>query len=147
MTYPATGSQNQWGYFSTSTDGPNYAPPIGTAVPPPAGETDPSDAPDATSETANNFTASWPYVNSETPAQFFTSNMVSAMRDGVAFGSGDEPSPALNVSETLPAAPTGAAYEMQGPPAISNTLAISQSFAGVAPSAIQVFNFGATGNV
>jgi hypothetical protein len=147
MTYPSSGSQNQWGFFSTSTDGPNYAPPIGTATPPPTGQTDPPDAPDATSEAANNFTASWPYVNGEMPATFYTSNLVSAAHDGVAFGSGDEPSPALNVAETTPNPPSGSSYEQQGAVAIANTLAISGSFAGVNPASLAVFNFGAVGNV
>jgi hypothetical protein len=144
VTYPSSGSSNAWGYFAPQS---TYEYPGSGGTPPSTGETDPPDAPDATSETANDFTGSWPYLNSEMPAQFYTSNMVSASRDGVAFGSGDEPSPGLNVSETTPNAPTGAAYESQGAVAISNTLVISESFAGVPASAIQVFNFGATGNV
>jgi hypothetical protein len=133
VTYPAnpTGT-NQWGGWAVQTTG---------GTPPPTGQTDPPDAPNATSETANAFTGSWPYVNSEMPAQFYTSNLVSASRDGVAFGSGDEPSPALNVSETTPGAPTGSSYEQQGQAAISNVASIS--IAGTPQNEIAVFNWTA----
>jgi hypothetical protein len=85
--------------------------------------------------------STWEYANGELAATFYTSNLVSAAHDGVAFGGGDEPSPALNVAQTLPAAPSGSSYEQQGAVAISNTLAISESFAGLNPASVAVNNF------
>jgi len=78
--------------------------------------------------------------------EYETTNLVSAAHDGTAFGSGDEPSPALNIAETLPTAPSGSSYEQQGATAISNVAAISQSISGVAPASVAVFNFGSVGN-
>lgn len=94
-----------------------------------------------------NEAATWNYANDETSTENYTSNLVSAAHDGVAFGSGDEPSPASNVAETIPNAPSGGSYEQQGAPAISNLVSITASYAGVQPAEIAVNNFGATGNV
>jgi hypothetical protein len=126
---------NQWGPWALPTTG-GTAPPTGNLVPPqsPSGS--------VTSEAS-----AWEYTNNEMAASYFTSNMVSAAHDGVAFGSGDEPSPALNLSETTPAAPSGSNYEQQGVPEISNLASITSSFAGVQPSEIAVNNYGSVGNV
>jgi hypothetical protein len=136
MTYPSGGFTNNWGPASPASSF-SYPPPVGSGVPAPAAnvaQTVPSPS-------------TWEFTNNEMAASYFTSNMVSAAHDGVAFGSGDEPSPALNLSETTPAAPSGSNYEQQGVPEISNLASITSSFAGVQPSEIAVNNYGSVGNV
>ncbi len=134
MTYPANpAGTNQWGGWSLPTTG---------GTPPPTGQLAPPQSP---SGSVTNESATWNYANSETSTENYVSAMVAAGQEAVSFNT-TEPSPALNVAETTPAAPTNS-FVQEGTPAISNTLAISESFAGVAPSNIQVFNFGATGNV
>ncbi len=136
MTYPANpAGTNQWGGWSLPTTG---------GTPPPTGQLAPPQSP---SGSVTGEASTWEFANGELAAQYFTSNLVSAAHNGVAFGSGDEPSPGLNIAETLPAAPSGASYEQQGATAISNVLAISESFAGLNPASVAVNNFGATGNV
>ncbi len=133
---------NNWGSYSTPAPGdttPTYAP---SATP-----SEPSTPPQSPSGSVTGQSSTWEFNNSELAATFYTSNMVSASRDGVAFGNGDEPSPGLNVSETTPGVPSGSSYEQQGAVAISTLAAITSSFAGIAPASIQVNNFGSTGNV
>jgi hypothetical protein len=133
---------NQWGAFTTPADGdttPTYAP---TATP-----SKPSTPPQSPSGSVTGESSTWEFANGELATSYYTSNLVSAAHDGVAFGGGDEPSPALNVAQTLPAAPSGLSYEPQGAVAISNLVSITASYAGIAPASIQVNNFGATGNV
>ena len=87
---------NQWGAFTTPADGdttPTYAP---TATP-----TKPSTPPQSPSGSVTGESSTWEFANGELATSYYTSNLVSAAHDGVSFGGGDEPSPALNVAETL----------------------------------------------
>ncbi len=130
-------SSNQWGvYYITGAAGSGQV-----------GNPSLQTPPQSPSGSVTGESSAWEYANGELAAQYFTSNLVSAAHDGVAFGSSDEPSPALNVSETTPVPPSGSSYEMQGVPAISNLTSITNSYAGVPANQIQVFNFGSTGNV
>ena len=132
MTYPANpAGTNQWGGWALPTTG---------GTPPPTGQLAPPQSP---SGSVTGEASTWEYANGELAATFYTSNLVSAAHDGVAFGGGDEPSPALNVAQTLPAAPSGSNYEQQGAVAISNVLAISESYAGLAPASVAVNNWTA----
>lgn len=83
-------------------------------------------------------------ADGETSTEYFVSNLVTAAHDGVSFNT-TAPIPPLNAAETTPSPPSGSSYEQQGPTAISNVASIQ--IAGLAQSAIQVFNFGSTGNV
>jgi hypothetical protein len=136
---------NNWGPYTSNIDGPVYPP---TATPPPTGQLDPPQSP---SGGVTNESATWNYANSETSTENYVSAMVAAAQDAVPFDfqaniqtSGDLAGK-FDV-ETIPSPPSGS-FIQEGSPAISNTLAISESFAGVAPASIAVNNFGATGNV
>jgi hypothetical protein len=145
---------NNWGpYFPQSQF--SYQPPVGTGTPPPTGDLDPAQSP---SGSVTGQSSTWEFANSEMAVEYETTNLVAALQDQTA-----DPSPQTSVTpgtaplgpsiggkiptlETIPSAPSGS-FEMFGTPAISNTLAISESFAGVSPAEIAVFNFGATGNI
>jgi hypothetical protein len=132
---PLSGT-NSWGPFSTAAPGdvlPIYTP---TATP-----SEPSTPPQSPSGSVTGQSSTWEFDNSELAATYYTSSMVSASRDGVAFGSGDEPSPGLNVSETTPGVPSGSSYEQQGVVAISNVASIT--IAGTPQNEIAVFNWTA----
>jgi hypothetical protein len=136
MTYPANpAGTNQWGGWALPTTG---------GTPPPTGQLAPPQSP---SGSVTGEAGTWEFTNSELATTYYTSNLVSAAHNGTAFGSGDEPSPGLNVAETTPNPPSGSSYEQQGAVAISNLVSITASYAGIAPASIQVNNFGATGNV
>jgi hypothetical protein len=146
MTLPSAGTQNQWGFFYSSnipvndpSNPPEPAPAVNVAQTVPSPST-------------------WEFANSEMAVEYERSNIIAAQQDQTA-----DPSPQTAVTpgaaplgssvggkipvlETIPSAPSGS-FEMFGTPAIANTLAISESFAGVSPAEIAVFNFGATGNI
>jgi hypothetical protein len=133
MTYPASGSQNQWGFYTPASTY-SYQPPTGTGVPPATGTLTP---PQSSSGSVTGESATSNYLTGETSTENFVSEMIGAAEEGVAFNL-SHPAPALNVAETTPAYnPNADSGVQQGSPAVNSAC----PFNTLSSAAFQKFTF------